>query len=106
LHIITQSHPAKPWRPIEARPSQEKKNHQFISGGEGQAEARSKSRRRRTSRSQEQVQEVKDKLAAEPGGVGKPEASPHQQQAAEAVHITSTAQLQASGKKKLQAYYC
>jgi hypothetical protein len=35
-------------------------------------------RRRRTSRSQEQVQEVKDKLAAEPGGEGKPEASHHQ----------------------------
>jgi hypothetical protein len=32
-------------------------------------------RRRRASRSQEQVQEVKDKLAAEPGGVGRIEAS-------------------------------
>jgi hypothetical protein len=52
-------------------------------------------RRRRTSRSQEQVQDVKDKLAAEPGGVGKPEASPHQQQATEAVHSTTIAQLQA-----------
>jgi hypothetical protein len=56
-------------------------------------------RRRRTSSSQEQVQKVKDKLGAEPGGEGKPEASPHQQQATEAVHITSTAQLQASGRK-------
>jgi hypothetical protein len=41
---------------------------------------------------------VKDKLGAEPGGEGKPEASPHQQQATEAVHITSSAQLQASGR--------
>jgi hypothetical protein len=41
---------------------------------------------------------VKDKLAAELGGVGRPKASPHQQQAIEAVHSTSTAQLQASGR--------
>jgi hypothetical protein len=41
---------------------------------------------------------VKDKLGAEPGGEGKPEASQHQQQATEAVHSTSTAQLQASGR--------
>jgi hypothetical protein len=42
---------------------------------------------------------VKDKLAAEPGGVGKPEASYYQQQATEAVHITTIAQLQAKGRK-------
>jgi hypothetical protein len=41
---------------------------------------------------------VKDKLGAKPGGEGKPEASHHQQQATEAVHNTSTAQLQASGR--------
>jgi hypothetical protein len=41
---------------------------------------------------------VKDKLAAEPGGVGKPEASYHQQQATEAVHNTIFAQLQATGR--------
>jgi hypothetical protein len=41
---------------------------------------------------------VKDKLGAEPGGEGKPEASHHQQQATEAVHNTITAQLQASGR--------
>jgi hypothetical protein len=41
---------------------------------------------------------VKDKLAAEPGGVGKPEASYHQQQATEVVHNIITAQLQASGR--------
>jgi hypothetical protein len=40
---------------------------------------------------------VKDKLAAEPGGGGKPEASYHQQQATEAVHNTTIAQLQAKG---------
>jgi hypothetical protein len=41
---------------------------------------------------------VKDKLAAEPGGVGKPEASYHQQQATKAVHSTIIAQLQATGR--------
>jgi hypothetical protein len=41
---------------------------------------------------------VKDKLAAEPGGVGKPEASYHQQQTTEAVHSTTIAQLQAKGR--------
>jgi hypothetical protein len=41
---------------------------------------------------------VKDKLGAEPGGEGKPEASHQQQQATEAVHNTITAQLQASGR--------
>jgi hypothetical protein len=41
---------------------------------------------------------VKDKLAAEPGGVGKPEASYHQQQATEAVHNNIIAQLQATGR--------
>jgi hypothetical protein len=65
------------------------------SGGE---EPAAHLRRRRTSRSQEQVQEVKDKLAAKPGGVGKPEASYHQQQATEAVHSTIIAQLQATGR--------
>jgi hypothetical protein len=55
-------------------------------------------RRRRTRSSQEQVQEVKDKLGADPGGEGKPEASYQQQQAIEAIHNTITAQLQASGR--------
>jgi hypothetical protein len=64
-------------------------------GGEGPADH---IRRRRTSSSQEQVQEVKDKLEAEPGGEGKLEASPHQQQATEAVHNTIFAQLQATGR--------
>jgi hypothetical protein len=41
---------------------------------------------------------VKDKLAAEPGGVGKPEASYYQQQATKVVHNLITAQLQASGR--------
>jgi hypothetical protein len=41
---------------------------------------------------------VKNKLGAEPGGEGKPEASHHQQQATEAVHNTITAQLQATGR--------
>jgi hypothetical protein len=41
---------------------------------------------------------VKDKLGAEPGAEGKPEASHHQQQATEAVHNTITTQLQASGR--------
>jgi hypothetical protein len=36
---------------------------------------------------------VKDKLGAEPGEEGKPEASQHQQQATEAVHNTIIAQL-------------
>jgi hypothetical protein len=41
---------------------------------------------------------VKDKLAAEPGGEGKPEASHQPQQATEAVHSTTIAQLQATGR--------
>jgi hypothetical protein len=41
---------------------------------------------------------VKDKLAAKPGGGGKPEASYHQQQATEVVHSTTIAQLQAKGR--------
>jgi hypothetical protein len=55
-------------------------------------------RRRRTRGSQEQVQEVEDKLSVEPGVGGKTEASYHPQQTTEAVHSTSTAQLQASGR--------
>jgi hypothetical protein len=68
LQIITQTYPAKPWRPSET-----------------QDQAR---RRGTSSSSQEEKdklkpgasQEVKDKLAAKPGGVGKTEASQHQQQ--------------------------
>jgi hypothetical protein len=41
---------------------------------------------------------VKDKLGAEPGEEGKLEASQHQQQATEVVHITTIAQLQAKGR--------
>jgi hypothetical protein len=41
---------------------------------------------------------VKDKLVVEPGGLGKPEASYHQQQATEAVRSTIIAQLQATGR--------
>jgi hypothetical protein len=41
---------------------------------------------------------VKDKLGAEPGEEGKPKASQHQQQATEAVHSTTIAQLQAKGR--------
>jgi hypothetical protein len=41
---------------------------------------------------------VKDKLGAEPGEEGKPEASQHQQQATEVVHSTTIAQLQAKGR--------
>jgi hypothetical protein len=41
---------------------------------------------------------VKDKLAAELGGVGKPEASYYQQQATKVVHNLITAQLQALGR--------
>jgi hypothetical protein len=55
-------------------------------------------RRRRTRGSQEQVQEVEDKLSVEPGGGGKTEASFHPQQATEAVHNTTIAQLQAKGR--------
>jgi hypothetical protein len=69
----------------------------------GEEEPADHLRRRRTSRNQEQVQEVKDQLAAEPGGVGKPEASLYQQQTIEAVYSTTIAQLQAKGRN-LQAY--
>jgi hypothetical protein len=48
---------------------------------------------------------VKDKLGAEPGGEGKPEASQHQQQAIEAVHSTIIAQLQAK-VETLQEHHC
>jgi hypothetical protein len=68
---MTQTSPVKPWSPTEAQ---------------------DQARRRRT-KDQQQVQEVKDKLGAEPGGEGKPEASHHQQQATEAIHNTITAQL-------------
>jgi hypothetical protein len=56
-------------------------------------EANWSSRPSQEEKNQEQVQEVKDKLAAELGGVGKPEGSYHQQQATEAVHNTTIAQL-------------
>jgi hypothetical protein len=55
-------------------------------------------RRRRTRGSQEQVQEVEDKLSVERGGGGKTKASFHPQQATEAVHSTTIAQLQAKGR--------
>jgi hypothetical protein len=69
-----------------SRPSQEMRNQQIISGGEGQAEARSKPG-------------GEGQAAAKPGGVDQLEASQHQQPATAAVHSTTIAQLQAKGSK-------
>jgi hypothetical protein len=66
-------------------------SHKYLQQNHGvQLKLKTKPRRRRTG-DQQQVQEVKNKLGAEPGGEGKPEASHHQQQATEAVHNTITA---------------